>query len=423
MARIENITFLEKSFAEMLTASMPRFDFMALHGIWSWVSNDNRRTIIELINDKLKPGGVVYISYNALPGWAAHSPLRQLFVERLRGKADLTAEAVKDAIHFAAQVRDTGAAYFAANPYSGERLNAIASSPGNYVAHEYFNRHWSPSYHSDVSADLSSAKLLFGAPSDVREHLDQLLLGPAAQTLVKGLADATARETVTDFYVNRQFRRDLFVRGVRELSTHEREKQLLATPFCRISPQPTYPFKLRLPLGEITLEHNPHGMILDALSEQPLTLADLLAKPEIGQLGTHATFQALVLAVAARLAAPALAPDGLAERQECTGRLNRAVLSELGAEREEQTLASPILGTGVPVPRVDQVFLSTRARDPTLPIEAVMAAITARHQQLRKKGTPVTSLEETRSELEGALAEFRQSRLPVYQRLGLEQTT
>ena len=139
---------------------------------------------------------------------------------------------------------------------------------------------------------------------------------------------------------------------------------MLATPFCRISPQPTYPFKLRLPLGEITLEHNPHGIILDALSEQPLTLADLLAKPEIGQLGTHATFQALVLAVAARLAAPALAPDGLAERQECTGQLNRAVLSELGAEREEQTLASPILGTGVPVPRVDQVFLAMRPSAP-----------------------------------------------------------
>ena len=34
VARIENITFLEKSFAEILTASMPRVDFMALHGIW-----------------------------------------------------------------------------------------------------------------------------------------------------------------------------------------------------------------------------------------------------------------------------------------------------------------------------------------------------------------------------------------------------
>src|SRR5215204_2899378 len=273
-ARIENITFLEKSFAEMLTASMPRVDFIALHGIWSWVSNDNRRTIIELINAKLKPGGVVYISYNALPGWAAHSPLRQLFVERLRGKADLTPEAVKDAIEFAAQVRETGAAYFVANPYSTERLKAIASSPRNYVAHEYLNRHWSPSYHSDVAAELSAAKLVFGAPSDVREHLDQLLLSPAAQTLLKDLADTTARETVTDYYVNRQFRRDLFVRGARELSTQKREKHLLATPFCRISPQPSYPFKLRLPLGEITLEHNPHGIILDALAGRRLGLAE-----------------------------------------------------------------------------------------------------------------------------------------------------
>jgi hypothetical protein len=162
---------------------------------------------------------------------------------------------------------------------------------------------------------------------------------------------------------------------------------------------------------------------LDALSEEPLTLADLLAKPEIGQLGTHATFQALVLAVAARLVAPALAPEGLAPRRKSTERLNKAVLSQLDGDRQEQTLASPILGTGVPVARVDQVFLATRAGDPKVPIEVVMAAITARHQQLRKRGKPVTSLEETRSELESALVEFRESRLPVYQRPGLEQST
>ena len=85
-ARVENVTFLEQSFAEVLTASMPRLDFIALHGVWSWISGENRRAIIDFINAKLKPGGVVYISYNALPGWAAHAPLRQLLVERLRGK-------------------------------------------------------------------------------------------------------------------------------------------------------------------------------------------------------------------------------------------------------------------------------------------------------------------------------------------------
>ena len=49
------------------------------------------------------------------------------------------------------------------------------------------------------------------------EHFDQRLLKPAAQELLKELADSSARETIIDYYMNRQFRRDLFVRGAREL--------------------------------------------------------------------------------------------------------------------------------------------------------------------------------------------------------------
>jgi SAM-dependent methyltransferase len=418
-ARVENVTFLEQSFAEALTASMPRLDFIALHGVWSWIGGENRRAIIDFINAKLKPGGAVYISYNALPGWAAHAPLRQLLVERLRGKTDITPEAVNEAVGFATRVRETGAAYFAANPHSAQRLEAIATSSRNYVAHEYFNRHWSPSYHADIAADLSAAKLVFGAPSEVAEHFDQRLLKPAAQELLKELADSSARETVIDYYMNRQFRRDVFVRGARELSAREREERLLATPFVMIAPQPTYPFKLRFPLGEVTLEQSPYEAILNALAEQPLTLGQLLSKTDVGRLGTQAVFQAVILSVVARLIAPTLDPEGEAERRKSTAPFNEAVLSQLVGDRQEQTLASPVLGTGIPVPHIHQVFLATKAIDARLPIDTVVTAITARHQQLRKKGKPVTSPEDTRSELQEALTEFRQSRFPIYQRLGL----
>lgn len=418
-ARVENVTFLEQSFAEALTASMPRLDFIALHGVWSWIGGENRRAIIDFINAKLKPGGAVYISYNALPGWAAHAPLRQLLVERLRGKTDITPEAVNEAVGFATRVRETGAAYFAANPHSAQRLEAIATSSRNYVAHEYFNRHWSPSYHADIAADLSAAKLVFGAPSESAEHFDQRLLKPAAQELLKELADSSARETVIDYYMNRQFRRDVFVRGARELSAREREERLLATPFVMIAPQPTYPFKLRFPLGEVTLEQSPYEAILNALAEQPLTLGQLLSKTDVGRLGTQAVFQAVILSVVARLIAPTLDPEGEAERRKSTAPFNEAVLSQLVGDRQEQTLASPVLGTGIPVPHIHQVFLATKAIDARLPIDTVVTAITARHQQLRKKGKPVTSPEDTRSELQEALTEFRQSRFPIYQRLGL----
>jgi SAM-dependent methyltransferase len=418
-ARVENVAFLEQSFAEALTASMPRLDFISLHGVWSWISGANRRAIIDFINARLKPGGVVYISYNALPGWAAHAPLRQLLVERLRGKTDATPEAINEAVAFAARVRETGAAYFAANPHSSQRLEAIAASPRNYVAHEYFNRDWSPSYHSDVAAELSAAKLVFAAPSDVAEHFDQLSLKPEVQQLLKELTDSSARETVIDYYLNRQFRRDLFVRGAREMSGREREENLLATRFALIAPLPTYPFKVRLPLGELTLEQSPHEAILNALAEQPLTLGQLLSKTDVGTLGSQAVFQAIVLSIVAKLVAPTLDPEGEVERHKSAARFNEAVLSQLGGDRQEQSLASPILGTGIPVPRIHQLFLATNAIDARVPVDAVVATITTRQQQLRKKGKPVTSLEETRRELEEALTEFRQSWFPIYQRLGL----
>jgi hypothetical protein len=77
------------------------------------------------------------------------------------------------------------------------------------------------------------------------------------------------------------------------------------------------------------------------------------------------------------------------------------------------------LGTGVVVPPVDQLFLKTNANDPATSIDVIIRAISTQHQQLRKQGKPLTSLDETRSELEAALAEFRQSRFPLYQRLGV----
>jgi SAM-dependent methyltransferase len=127
-AGVENVTFLEQSFAEALKADLPQFDFIALHGVWSWISSDNRRALVDFLYARLKPGGVVYFSYNALPGWAAAAPLRQLLVERLRGQRDLTPDAIGDAVAFAARMRDAQAGYFVVNERIGKQLDAMTSS-------------------------------------------------------------------------------------------------------------------------------------------------------------------------------------------------------------------------------------------------------------------------------------------------------
>ena len=87
-AELDNIAFWEASFADLGALGLPDFDFVVLHGIYSWVGEENRRRVLEFLRAKLKPGGVVFLSYNSLPGWSLHAPLRQLlssYAETLTG--------------------------------------------------------------------------------------------------------------------------------------------------------------------------------------------------------------------------------------------------------------------------------------------------------------------------------------------------
>lgn len=107
---------------------LPEFDYIGLHGIWSWVSDENRATIVEFIRRKLKTGGVLYISYNTLPGWAAFAPMRHLMTEHaevISSEGKGIVSRVNDAIEFADRLLATNPSYSRANPSAGERIKKL----------------------------------------------------------------------------------------------------------------------------------------------------------------------------------------------------------------------------------------------------------------------------------------------------------
>jgi predicted O-methyltransferase YrrM len=60
------VTLLDDSFVEFASRDdLPDFDVIGLHGIWSWISDENRKIIINLIRRKLRIGGIVYIATTA----------------------------------------------------------------------------------------------------------------------------------------------------------------------------------------------------------------------------------------------------------------------------------------------------------------------------------------------------------------------
>ena len=92
-AGLENIQFIDADIAELHGAELdrlPEFDLITVHGVWSWVSDAVRDGILRLIRTRLKPGGIVMISYNSMPGAASALGLSRLVRDAmLRADNDL----------------------------------------------------------------------------------------------------------------------------------------------------------------------------------------------------------------------------------------------------------------------------------------------------------------------------------------------
>src|SRR5262245_24463031 len=61
-ARLDNITFHERSFEHLTRpdmARLPMFDMVTLHGVWSWVAPSVQQAIVDFLNRQVKPGGIV----------------------------------------------------------------------------------------------------------------------------------------------------------------------------------------------------------------------------------------------------------------------------------------------------------------------------------------------------------------------------
>lgn len=144
---------------------LPQFDFIGLYGVWSWVSAANRDCIVHFAARRLRPGGVLYVSYNALPGWAPMLPLREVMVAHAMAQPvamPLAARIEAAMAHAGARVlRD--AAWFESHPGLEAEWRAIRHKGVAYLAHEFFNRDWAPMSPADVAATLARAGLRFAA--------------------------------------------------------------------------------------------------------------------------------------------------------------------------------------------------------------------------------------------------------------------
>lgn len=414
-AGLDNLHLFDKSFAEFAGADLPQFDFISLHGIYSWVSPENRRTIVDFIGRHLKVGGVVYISYNCLPGWAAAMPLRQLLAQHAERSKEPPVARVRSAIAFAGRLKEAGAAYFTQNPMLGARFDKLGDMPVNYLAHEYLNQAWHPQYFSEVATELAEAKLSFAASAHIADHLDMVNFDEPKRAFLNGIEDPLFRETMRDYLLNPQFRRDIFVKGPTRLSQPEQTELLNALGFALTTPRDRVPLKMTFPVGEMTLGADIYNPLLDQLAAGARSVASLSKALVPHTLSAAQLIQALTVLSASGHVAPAgVVEEAVVAR---TAALNRAIAGRNRHGHELAFLASPVLRSGIPVDRIDQIFLLARAEQ-TDPVAFAWKSLQALGQRLVKDGKTLETAEDNQAELRARLIAF-EGRLPFLRSLGI----
>jgi SAM-dependent methyltransferase len=417
----------DESFAEFCARDdLPQMDYVSLHGIWSWINEENRAVIVDFVRRKLKVGGVLYVSYNTQPGWAAMVPLRDLFVEHAAvmgspGQGRLAR--VDAALSFAEKLLSTNPLFARANPTIPERLKKVAAHNRNYLAHEYFNRDWQPMSFARMSQWLGPAKLSYACSANALEAVDAINLTPDQQALLTSIPDPGFRQTVRDFCVNQGFRKDFWVKGARGMTAAEQFDRLRRQSVVLFQPRAEVTYKANGPQNEVTLNEGIYGPILDELADhQPRTLGQLEQVVKAKGVTFAQVVQAVMVLQGKSATQSAHDAAMVAAAKPACDKLNDHLMKSAAFGKDVQFLASPVTGGGVLVPRFQQMFMQSVRQGRKQPKDWARDAWTllaAQEQRLLKEGKRLETDQENLAELTSQAKEFGEKQLPLHRALGL----
>jgi SAM-dependent methyltransferase len=408
----------DESFAEFANrADLPDFDLIALHGIWSWISDENRHCIVDFVRRKLKVGGVLYVSYNTLPGWASFAPMRHLLTQHAEvigagGRG--IASRVDGALAFAEKLLEQKPGYAIAHPHIGDRLQQLKTKTRHYLAHEYFNRDWDPMHFATMLDWLAPAKVSYACPAHLLDQVSELQLSAGQQQFLNDIPDANFRESVRDFMTHQHFRRDYWIKGARTLNPLEKTETLRAQRVMLATHRANVPLKVTGSRGEAQLSEQAYKPLLDVLADhQPRTVAEL--ERQLVQMPLNTLMQCLVVLCGAGHVWPAQTDAQAEAARASSDRLNHKLLQRSRVDGDIPYLASPITGGGVQVGRIPQLCLLARQQGLKTPEEWARYGLDfmlALSQRLVKDGQALEKPEDTFNELMGQARTFAEEELP-----------
>lgn len=272
-----NAHFHRADFAAALDLPLPRFDYIVAHGVYNWVDAATRAQLRRFIDRRLRSGGLVYISYNAMPGWTGDLPFQHL----VRALADAgggdSAARFAAAADFIDRLAAAGAPPLAAS-YTVRELRERPSDyrPG-YLVHEFLHAGWQPLYVTELRRDVAEIGLMPVGSAILVENFDRWVLSRRARALIAEVGDPDLRELVRDFLIDQRFRCDVFARDATRIDAAEQHRLLFAAGLALMRPPGAIGYETATPAGRLEYDNPAARAVVGALGGGGRCLADLPA--------------------------------------------------------------------------------------------------------------------------------------------------
>ena len=187
------------------------FHYIIAHGIYSWISSADRDVLLEICQRHLAPNGVVYLSYNVLPGWHDRLPVREALRFHVRDTLDPDAR-LKRAMSMLDWVHEANQATPRASFQRFEDVRGSIDDMArriNYLYHDLMEGPNEPVLFSRFVAHATEYGLQYVGEADVQSMQDPQLSAESYRQISEWSKDVIEAQQYLDFLTNRQFRRSL----------------------------------------------------------------------------------------------------------------------------------------------------------------------------------------------------------------------
>ena len=352
-AGVTNVSFHAADFAVAADLPLPKFDYIVAHGVYSWVGPQIRADMRSFIDRHIENGGLVYISYNAMPGRAADLPFQRL----VRAVGETYAGDSTERVAAALKIVDSFLALKAPALVASPMLSLLKQQKDRftaaYLAHEYMGQHWDPLFVTEARSDMAKIGLKPVGSATLVENHDSFVLGQAASEALAAIGDEDVRELARDFLIDQFFRRDLFVREGERLDKHGQRQRLLASAFALTRGAGKIEYTLRTAAGHLKFDNAAAHAIIAGLAGGPCRL---------GAIAEHSSAAAEDIVANAMVLCASTQIRPVESGRASVAAMNAAITRRLGGPEEIPYVALPC-GTAIAVGETVRTLLRGRTGD------------------------------------------------------------